>query len=162
MWKSLDEALHRIATWRLGDSTTLLVGRVIFVRRGNAMIIILPSGRELVYRGIHLERESFNDQVYYWGSYKGSWGRLKLWGGTLLENIVQAISYDLLMIALRRAEVEGLDPILTVHDEILCEVDAPMAPTVLERLLTIMRQGSAWAPGLPIEASGWMGTRYRK
>ena len=59
-----------------------------------------------------------------------------------------------------RLEAAGYPIILTVHDEIVCEVDEDFGS--VEELVSIMTTLPEWADGCPITAEGWEGERYRK
>ena len=58
------------------------------------------------------------------------------------------------------AEKRGLTPVATIHDEILCE--APRGEADAAVLCEAMTDLPAWAAGLPLDAVGWVGDRYRK
>ncbi len=90
----------------------------------------------------------------------GKWGECRTWGGMLTENVVQAISRDLLAEAMIRVEYAGYKIILHSHDEVVCEV--PEGSGSQEELDQLMAIVTAWAPGLPMNAEGWRGQRYRK
>lgn len=64
-------------------------------------------------------------------------------------------------LGLERAEAEGLNPVLHVHDEIVCEVPDALAIAPAE-LVACMTEAIEWAPGLPLAAKGFQCTRYRK
>ena len=49
---------------------------------------------------------------------------------------------------------------MSVHDELVCEVDEGVGS--VEELETIMSEKAEWAEGLPVEAEGWKGRRFRK
>jgi len=130
----------------------------------------LPSGRRLIYRepqiGPHTityETEEGRQERVTKASLRFRHGRSVgwTWGGTLVENAVQAIARDLLAAALVRCEERGLRVVLHAHDEIVAEV--PLEGGLrLEHLLTTMQEVPPWAAGLPLAAEGWAGTRYRK
>jgi len=88
--------------------------------------------------------------------------RADLYGGKLVENLVQSYCRDLMADALVRAEAAGLRPVLTVHDEIVSEVVESAGPSAYQELLSVMTTIPAWAAGFPIGADGWIGRRYRK
>lgn len=90
---------------------------------------------------------------------KKKWRRLDTYGGKLFENIVQAVSRDVMARAIPKLELMGFPVVLTVHDEIVCEVDPDKT---LDEMIEIMTMTAPWAPDLPIGAEGWRGQRYRK
>jgi DNA polymerase len=115
--------------------------------------MILPSGRPIVYRDATSE------------GYIGRGGRLvRGYGGLWTENLVQSVSRELLAAALVKAEDAGLTPVLTVHDEIVCEEDGADAEQALHTLEQIMSEAAApaWAEGCPIGCEGYIAERYRK
>jgi DNA polymerase len=76
------------------------------------------------------------------------------------ENIVQAISRDLLAEAMIRIETVGYSIVLHVHDEIVAEVPEGFGST--EEFSKMMIQSPPWALGLPIAATAWTGKRFCK
>jgi DNA polymerase len=93
---------------------------------------------------------------------KGKWQRVSTYGGSLSENMTQAVARDLLADAMRFIEAEGIEIVLHVHDECVAEVKKFRAQYVLERMETIMSTAPVWAKGLPLAAEAWKGKRYRK
>jgi DNA polymerase len=86
--------------------------------------------------------------------YTHQWGRMRLYGGLIVENIVQAVSRDLMAEAMLRVEAAGYGtPVLSVHDEIVCEI--PEGFGSLEEFESIMRQLPAWGEGCPVATEGW-------
>ena len=134
------------------------VGPFEFVRSDDddAVACFLPSGRPIVY---HEPRPNANRRGF---SYRGTKGVEGIYGGKLVENAIQALCRDLMAHALLAAERGGLRPVLTVHDEIVCEVDECEAEVGAAVLRGVMLDAPAWSAGLPIDCSGWVGRRYRK
>jgi DNA polymerase bacteriophage-type len=166
LWRALDQAAHMIATRR---ANVAKVRNLILSRRERHLVIMLPSGRELIYRNIRTQEGPKGPELYYDGWNLGAWRPIKTWGGTICENATQAVAYDLLADALARIEhaqagTEGarLQVILTVHDDILLEASEAHKNTVLYTLLSLMKVSPHWAKGLPVAAAGWTGKRYRK
>lgn len=134
---------------------------------GNYLYLVLPSGRALMYPGPSIkERETpwgeLRDAVHFWAPHPKSkvWCEQGLYGGLIVENIVQAASRDLLADALLRLEARGYTPVLSVHDEAVCEVPVDFgSPAEMER---IMSELPAWGEGCPVAAEAWEGFRYRK
>lgn len=84
------------------------------------------------------------------------------YGGKLVENIVQATARDCLGEAMLRVNAAGYPIELHVHDEM--GVNIPVDGTendVLRKLYAIMGQPISWAPGLLLNADGYV-TRYYK
>ena len=86
-----------------------------------------------------------------------------LYGGLLTENVIQAMSRDLLLAGMFAAEERGLKIIMTIHDEIVCEVPEN-SPLGLKDLLECMTTTPAWAEGMgfTLAAEGWEGQYYKK
>ena len=59
-----------------------------------------------------------------------------------------------------RLETAGYPIVLHVHDEIVAEVPENFESTA--EFTRLMTQRPSWALNLPIAASAWTGTRYRK
>jgi DNA polymerase len=117
----------------------------------------LPSGRSLWYA----YPELVDDEVRYLGrnQYKGgAWENIHTYGGKLAENIVQATSRDLLASAFVEADKSGLRPVLTVHDEIVCEGPGEEMPAFHD----LMNRRPDWAQDLPLAAETFSCQRYRK
>ena len=163
-WKRIESAAKRAAI------TPGLVVRecgVRFMRRGQFLFCVLPSGRALAYaKPILKEQETpwgeIRPALTYAGidSRKGArrWDRIQTYGGHLTENVVQAMARDVMADAMLRVEEKGYRVVLTVHDEILAEHD----DGDLEEFMALMQVPPTWAPSCPIEAEGWKGDRWHK
>jgi DNA polymerase len=94
-------------------------------------------------------------------AYKqGQWREVAPYGGQLTENVVSALSRELLVHAMFAFEAAGLPIAFTVHDEIVVE-----HPDITkETMQRIMSARPPWAEKLniPVKAKAWIGKRYRK
>jgi DNA polymerase len=146
-------------------------GAVRFVVRGQFLWCVLPSGRPLAYALPRLEmrtvrpkdRDPFTVECVTFSAVDGitkQWTRFAGYGGMWTENVVQAMARDIMAAAMLRVEAAGYPVVLTVHDEVVCEV--PDEHGSLEEFLDLMRVCPRWAEGLPVAAEGWTGQRYRK
>jgi DNA polymerase len=137
------------------------VGEHIKVRvDGNWLRARLPSGRYVCYMNPKVDGDG---QITYMGvnQYTRQWGRIKTYGGKLIENWDQAASRDVLAAAMPKAEAAGYPIVLTVHDELLTEpVDSDEFSAA--GLGDLMSEVPPWAQGLPLAAAGFEGYRYRK
>lgn len=100
--------------------------------------------------------------VSVWGidGTTNQWTKSALYGGYQCENIVQGTARDVLKPAMLRAEAYGYTLVLTVHDELLCEV--PKAFGSAEHFAQVMSVPEPWMAGLPVAAAAWEDVRYVK
>jgi len=160
------EKNNRIAQyWR--DVENDFVEMVKDAGRVGSVKLPLPSGRLLTYHNPRIiQRETpwgaMRDtaQVDTLNSVTRQWVSQIIWGGLLTENVVQATARDMMATAMMALEVKGYNVILSVHDEIICEVPDNFGS--LDEMIDIMTQVPAWAEGCPINAEGKEGKRYRK
>jgi DNA polymerase len=136
------------------------VGPTEWFRRGDAVWCWLQSDRPIVYHGMHLRQEKGERRPGL--VYKTIKGLERTWGGKLCENVVQALSRDVMAEGLVKCERAGLRPVLHVHDEIVCEVKKRDARDALELQEYLMCEIPTWAKGLPINVEGFIAARYRK
>ena len=131
------------------------------------LLITLPSGRTICYpraavtteyddgaRGDHegIEYEGVNQTTK-------KWGKVRTYGGKLVENIVQSVARDILGEVIIRATLEGLGIVFHIHDEIVVEA----APgQTLEAIEDIFSQPIAWCSDLPLKGAGYTTPYYLK
>lgn len=120
----------------------------------------IPSGRLLHYPRATIVQGAYGPVIEVYQTRLAGWAPVRLWGGILCQNVTQAVARDLLAHALVQVESLGWHPVLHVHDEIMCE--EPKGTKTSAELENLMCQLPAWANGLPVEAEGWVGQRYRK
>lgn len=137
-----------------------------FVGKLKFLFITLPSGRRLAYPNVRTESKQMEwgekKGVVYDGydSYTRKWGKIHSYGGKFVENIVQALSGDLMLFGMLNLDCNGYPPIMSVHDEVVAEVeDGTQNQEEFDHLLCAKLP---WADGLPLAAEGWTGYNYRK
>lgn len=166
-WYTVDAAAKEAVN--TGRRVELWDGRLAFAREcdpGNEldfMTIRLPNGRKLYYPGPHMGINRFGQpSLCYWGQNQTTkkWQELETYGGKLVENITQAAARDCLAEAVERLEYAGYHVVFHVHDEVV--IDAGPGKDRLEDVVGIMRQAPAWAPGLPLNADGWVNPFFKK
>ena len=100
-------------------------------------------------------------QVTYMAQKEGRWRRVHSYGGKWAENATQATAREVLVDAEVRVEEAGYPIVLTVYDEVICEV--PESRGSAEELAEIMAATTEdWCREWPIRATAWEGMRYRK
>lgn len=134
----------------------------IGVHRG-FLAVRLPSGRYIAYPIAKLPEDNEMATFTYYGPYQQApgWGRIRTYGGKLVENITQATARDVLTSAMANIEREGYKIILSVHDEYITET-LDTKDYSHERLAQMMATAPAWAEGLPLAAAGFESYRYKK
>lgn len=130
-----------------------------FECRSGLLRITLPSGRKLTYIKPKIEINKFGgESVTYEGvGVAKKWERIESYGPKFVENIVQAISRDILMYALQN--LSDYNIVAHVHDEII--IEAP-ENTRLEDICGTMSQAPYWAKGLILTADGYTCDFYMK
>lgn len=158
--------LERAATKAIKNKgRKVKIGRGLFRHVKGHLWYKLPSGRLLCWPrakiGVVQKPWGPAQGIKYVGenSYtrKAEW--LTTYGGKLCENIVQATARDLLAEALIRVEGAGYSVVMHVHDEIVAGLHDGGS---LEEFEQVMAEVPDWAEGLPLEAEGWVGRRFRK
>jgi DNA polymerase bacteriophage-type len=132
----------------------------------NYLFCRLPSGRCLAYPEPRIETTiaSWNEPVEgvtYFGQHKGkqSWGRISTYGGSLVENITQAVAADIMAHGLVQCQRAGYEINALIHDEALAYYKPGQSVDEFNRLLTKLPD---WATGLPLKAEGGLVSYYRK
>ena len=139
---------------------------VTFTYRNGNLIVVLPSGRRLVYWGARLEADPSKggrESIVYMGvnQVTKQWGKTETYGGKLVENVVQATARDCLAEAMRRVTAMGYEIVMHIHDEMV--VDVPIEDTdALARINKAMGDPIDWAPGLPLKGDGYTCNFYKK
>jgi DNA polymerase len=142
------------------------VGHITYAVSGSFLWCRLPSGRALCYPYPRIKQVEVP-----WGEkkavvykcvdgYTRKWGDKSFYGGLGCENITQAVARDLMAEAMLRVDAAGYKPIITIHDEVVCEV--PKGFGSMDEFKALMVEVPNWAAGCPVAADGWMGKRYRK
>jgi DNA polymerase len=165
-WKDVEETAKAAV---LVPGVTQRIGLVRYVVQGQFLWCLLPSGRGIAYALPKLKMQEtpwgeMRPAIVYQGidSRMGRrvWGPIQTYGGHLVENIVQAAARDVMAEAMLRLDAAGYPIVLTVHDEILVEVeDGTGSLEEFQELLTIK---PPWGRDAPIEAECWEGDRWRK
>lgn len=141
------------------------VGQIKFKKVGSFLWCRLPSGGVICYpepevQTIKMPWGDAKEALTYMSEENRKWLRFKTYGGSLAENVTQAVARDLLAESMLRLEASGFEVVAHVHDEAICEV--PAGEIVLPQIAKLMEMVPHWAAGLPLKAAGWQGRRYRK
>ena len=155
LWWEVDRAVTRAVR----DRTATETHGIRFTCQSGMLFIALPSGRRLAYVKPRIGENQFGGSaITYMGTNAAKqWARLESYGPKFVENIVQAISRDILchaMQALRDCAI-----VAHVHDEVILEADPGMS---LEMVCERMSRTPPWAQGLLLRADGYATPFYKK
>lgn len=163
-WYDLEAAAKRAVNTR---GSIQDIGAIRFRVAGSFLFMRLPSGRCIAYPYPCIKPKmtpwgEMREQVSYKGvdTFTHRWTDCFAHGGLLFNNAVQGIARDVEAEAMTRVEAAGYPIVLTVHDEIVCEV--PQAFGSVDEFQNIMVELPKWAEGLPVAAEAWSAERYRK
>lgn len=191
-WRDLHSMI--VASWRGYESAAVEAVRhpgratgyrqIGFERVDGWLTMILPNGKRLWYWApqLRLVMPRWHDpalkedcasgdcdcepvpQVHYMAKKEGRWRLVSTYGGKLCENAVQATSRELLKPAELALEKAGYPVVLSVYDEIICDV--PKGHGSADEFAEIVAGaigGLTWAQGWPIRMDKpWEGQRYKK
>ena len=167
LWSEIERCAHEAVKYRrkvIGTPRNL-----VFNCDGEFFTIQLPSGRSLFYYHPTFKQKlvgrRLSNLLYYEGLNQETkaWGQIDTYGGKLTENIVQAISRDLLGYAMKNLEAAGYGITMHVHDEAIAEVpDDGHAEEHLDNMIKIMSKAPDWASDLPLNAAGFTSKYYQK
>lgn len=165
LWYSLENAaLEVMRTGHpVGIKGLILAREGDYNNEQDFFTITLPSGRKLFYPKPFLYQNDFGKEaLHYHGINQNTkkWEVISTYGGKLTENVVQAIARDCLAESLIRVSQAGYQTVMHVHDELVLEV--PEALADLDKVCEIMSQPIPWAPGLLLNADGFITKFYMK
>ena len=145
LWRDLENAFRY--TTKYGQ-TQILRGLTLS-REAGKTVVTLPSGRALFYP--HAAISADENIRWHWG---------KLWGGTLTENVVQAMSRDVLAEAILRIEARGVRIGHHVYDSVVASVLESRASDALKTIEEELRRRPTWAPDWPLNVEASISERY--
>ena len=155
LWWDVDTAVKTAVSMHTASETH----GIKFVWRSGMLFVYIPSGRRLCYVKPKMGQNKFGgDSITYEGvGSTKKWERLESYGPKFVENIVQAISRDLLMNAMKTLShcfICG-----HVHDELIIECKEEVS---LDELCKQMARVPDWMPGILLRADGYITPWYRK
>lgn len=155
LWWAVDDAVMTVIRMKSSTETH----GIRFTCQSGMLFITLPSGRQLSYVKPRIGENQFGSPAatYMGLSAARQWDRLESYGPKFVENIVQAISRDVLCYAMQTLRCCFI--VAHVHDELIIEADPRMS---LEAVCEQMGRTPPWAPGLQLRADGYATDFYKK
>ena len=154
-WWDVDRAIKEAVAGR----TTSETHGIQFVYQSGFLFICLPSGRRLAYVKPRMGENRFGGESVTYEGIGGTkkWERLESYGPKFVENIVQALSRDILCYAMKTLRCCNI--VAHVHDEIIIEADPSVS---LDAICEQMGRTPPWAKGLILRADGYETPFYKK
>lgn len=154
-WWNVDNAVKTAIKMKVPTE----VNGIKFLCRSGMLFIKLPSGRTLSYVKPRIGENRFGGESVTYegiGSTK-KWERIESYGPKFVENIVQAVSRDLLCFAMRNLShcfICG-----HVHDELIIECSQDVD---YKSICNIMSRSPDWMPDILIRGDGYETPFYKK
>lgn len=155
LWWDVDKVVKEAVKERMSTNTH----GIRFSYESGFLFITLPSGRRLAYVKPRMGTNDFgNDCVTYEGvGATKKWERIETYGPKVVENIVQAISRDILCYSMQRLKDYRI--CMHIHDEIVIEAPDDVE---LKDIEASMAASPSWADGLLLNVDGFETKFYKK
>ena len=147
-WWNVDNAVKTTIKMKIPTE----VNGIKFLCRSGMLFIKLPSGRTLSYVKPRIGENRFGGESVTYegvGSTK-KWERIESYGPKFVENIVQAVSRDLLCFAMRNLSYCFICG--HVHDELIIECSQDVD---YKSICNIMSRSPDWMPDILIRGDGY-------
>jgi hypothetical protein len=153
LWRDCDDYLEDLADWSK-DKKAHYVGVQDCVQTKREGIL-LPNNFYIRYPELRKDTSEAKTKMVY----KSRKGPVSIWGGSVVENVVQAlarcvIGYQMILIS------DRYRPALTVHDAVVCVVPEDEVEEAQSFIVQCMNTKPDWAPGLPITCEANNGRSY--
>lgn len=155
LWWDIDRAVKNAVKQKIPSD----IGNIHISCHSGMLFIRLPSGRTLSYVKPRMGVNQFGSESVTYEGVGGTkkWERIESYGPKFVENIVQAISRDILMYAMKT--LRHCFIVAHIHDELVieCSMDVSL-PAICEQ----MGRTPAWIKGLLLRADGYETMFYKK
>jgi DNA polymerase len=116
--------------------------------------ILLPNGLMIRYPELKISDEEPNKYVY-----KSRKGEVSIWGGALVENVVQALARIVVGQQMLKIK-ERYKVVLTVHDAAVSVVPEDEIEEAMAYIVEVMSTPPSWAVGLPVACEAKFAKSY--
>ena len=153
LWKESDKALEEICNWDEKSDPYYLGEHEVLQVTGEG--IYLPNGLLIRYPKLRFDTEGEKSQY----KYKSRKGEISIWGGAVVENVVQALARIVVgeqMLAIN----ERYRVVLTVHDAAVIVVPEAVKDEAMSFIIEKMSTPPTWAATLPVACEAKYGHSY--
>jgi DNA polymerase len=152
LWQQGNDCLKELLTYKRKARFGVQDQAVYMFQHG----FMLPNSFSIRYP--ELQNHMVDNRLEF--AYKTRTGRTRIYGGKVVENVVQALARC--VIAEQMVSIaERYRPILTVHDAIAIVVPEAEAAAAIKYVNVCMKKAPAWADGLPLNCEIGVGKSYR-
>jgi len=152
LWGEGDKVIKDLINW--GKTKPYTYGEhkcLKIVKEG----IQLPNGLYIRYSNLKKDTSKAMTQFIY-DSRKG---KVSLWGGAVVENVVQALAR--IVVGQQMLKIRERYPVaLTVHDAAVCVIHKSVVEEAREYIVKCMSTPPSWARGLPVACEEKVGESY--
>jgi DNA polymerase len=153
LWRECEEALRDIASWPEGKQPYA-------IGRHNALYatpdgIKLPNGLYIKYPGLTWDTSEAKSKYVY----KSRRGFISIWGGSVVENVVQALARIIIGEQMLKIN-EKYRPVLTVHDAVVNVIPEAEIDDAMKFIINTMSTPPDWATNLPVACEAHFGDSY--
>jgi DNA polymerase len=153
LWKACDDALQDMSLWKDGKEPYYLDAHksLLITPKG----IKLPNGLYIYYPDLKWDTSEAKSKF----TYKSRRGVNSIWGGSVVENVVQALAR--IIVGEQMIEInKKYRPVLTVHDAVVNVVPETEVDEALSFITSTMSTPPIWATGLPVACEAHHGASY--
>ena len=149
LWRESETALGHIAGWT-SEMNEYSLGQHNAVRV-DSNGLRLPNGLYIRYPNLRIEEERM--------TYDSRKGKVSIWGGSVVENVVQALARIIVAEQMLRLR-ERYRPVLTVHDAAVIVAPVNELQDAIAFITQVMSTPPEWAAGLPVACETKHGQSY--
>ena len=153
LWKESDDMLQMLCNWDKKTKNCYLGRHKVLLVKENG--IELPNGLMIRYPNLRYDTEGEKSQY----KYKSRRGEISIWGGAVVENVVQALARIVVgeqMLAIN----QKYRVVLTVHDAAVIIVPEVERERAMEFIIEKMSTPPDWAKTLPVACEAKWGHSY--
>ena len=159
LWGEGDKVISALATWPDNFVTQQPKEPYYYGQHKCLLVdptgIRLPNGLYIRYPDLKYNTEGIKSQY----EYKSRKGTASLWGGTLVENVVQALAR--IIVGEQMLEInKRYRVVLTVHDAAVCVVPEVEKDEAMAYIMGCMSVAPTWAKGLPVTCEAAYAENY--
>ena len=152
LWRDGDKVIKDLSDW--GNTKPYTYGKhkcLKITKQG----VHLPNGLMIRYPDLKLDTEESKSRY----TYKSRKGPVSIWGGSLVENVVQALARIVVGEQMLKIQ-ERYRVVLTVHDAAVIVVPEAEKDEAMKYVIECMSVPPDWARGLPVACEAKYGQSY--